>query len=136
MTTNLHWSELDKIKMREAAEAHMMETWYRLVYSSSFDEFGDIVETWVKDTTPMVGGFSMFGHRDMGFGTEKEMDRMTIVSYDAILRLPYGTVLDLRDRVEIATLRDDPIYNKVFDIVTIIIVGVSAYIVRLKSLEM
>lgn len=136
MTTNLHWSEIDKIKMRQTAEAHMMETVYRLVYSSSFDEFGDIVETWTKDTTPMAAGFSMFGHRDMGFGIEKELDSMTIVSYDAILRLPYGTVLDLRDRIEVANLRGDPAYTKIFDIVTIMIVGVSAYIVRLKMLEL
>ncbi len=136
MTTNLHWSEIDKIKMREAAEAHMMETVYRHVYSSSFDDFGDIVETWTKDPTPMIAGFSMFGHRDMGFGIEKELDTMTIVSYDAILRIPYGTELDLRDRIEVANLRGDSSYTKMFDIVTIIIVGVSAYIVRLKMLEL
>lgn len=136
MTTNLHWSEIDKIKMRETAEAHMMETVYRHVYSCSFDDFGDIVETWTKDTTPMIAGFSMFGHRDMGFGTEKELDTMTIISYDAILRVPYGTVLDLRDRIEVANLRGDTTYTQMFDIVTIAIVGVSAYIVRLRKLEL
>lgn len=136
MTSNLHWSETDKIKMREAAEAHMMEIVYRLVYSRTFDQFGDIVETWTEDSTPIIGGFSMFGHRDMGFGIEKETDKMTIVSYDAILRIPYGTELDLRDRIKVSNLRGDPIYTKTFEIVTIIIVGVSAYIVRLKELEL
>lgn len=136
MTSNLHWSELDKIKMRKAAEAHMMDIWYRLVYSCSFDEFGDIVETWTKNDTPMIGGFSMFGHRDMGFGIEKEQNDMTVISYDAILRIPYNTELDLRDRIEVATLRGDASYNRTFDIVTIIIVGVSAFIVRLKTLEL
>jgi len=136
MTTNLHWSEIDKIKMRETAEAHMMETVYRHVYSCSFDDFGDIIETWTKDPTPIIGGFSMFGHRDMGFGIEKELDTMTIISYDAILRVPYGTVLDLRDRIEVANLRGDTTYTQMFDIVTIVIVGVSAYIVRLRKLEL
>jgi len=122
--------------MRETAEAHMMETVYRHVYSCSFDDFGDIIETWTKDPTPIIGGFSMFGHRDMGFGIEKELDTMTIISYDAILRVPYGTVLDLRDRIEVANLRGDTTYTQMFDIVTIVIVGVSAYIVRLRKLEL
>lgn len=135
MTTNLHWSEVDKRKMRETADAHMMESAYIWRYSSTFDDFGDIQETWTKDSNPIICGFSMFGHRDMGFGIEKELDTMTITSYDAILRIPYGTELDLRDRIEVVNLRGDSAYNKMFDIVTVVIVGVSAYIVRLRELE-
>lgn len=136
MTTNLHWSETDKVKMRETADAHMMETAYRLVYSSTFDDFGDIVETWTKDPTPIICGFSMFGHRDMGFGVEKELDDMTVVNYDAILRVPYGTVFDLRDKIEVVSLRGDTTFTKIYDIVTVILLGVSAFIVRLKTSEL
>lgn len=49
-------------------------------------------------------------------GQENQKDKNTVVSYDAILRLPHGTSFDLQDKVEItkrfgATINPTIIYD-------------------------
>lgn len=122
------WSEADKAKMREAASDHMMETGYRYVYSKTLDDFGGLVETWTKAALPFECGLQMHA------GSERMTYKLTVTTYDATLRVPSGTELDVKDRVEITAHRDDE-FSMMFEVVTPLQVGVSGYLVGLNKVE-
>lgn len=77
--------------MQAAQEAAMMDEVARLVWSSAKDAINADVPTWTAGATLICG-------LDMTGGSEQRDGGRIMVRWDARLRLPLGTTLDLRDR--------------------------------------
>lgn len=80
--------------MQEAQEAHMMDTCVLMRYSEALDSINHPVPTWTDGPSVMCG-------LDMTGGTEQRGSQRVVVRWDAVIRLPLDTQLDLRDRIRI-----------------------------------
>jgi len=88
----------DLSRMQAAQQAHMPDTCHRAVYSSSADDYGAIIEVWTENTTDIPCGIEQGNQRQTN---EKIEDNMTVVTYDAIVRLPISLaeIWDIKDRL-------------------------------------
>lgn len=115
-------SELDG--MKAAQESAMMDTCVLMRYFNLPDGMNHPVPSWV-DGSDLRCGF------DATEGDELSTSGRIVERWDATLRLPLGTVLNLRDRVRVTSRFQQPCEPMVFDI-TSAFAGPSGLVARLK----
>jgi hypothetical protein len=115
--------------MRTVQEAHMQDTGYRLVYSRTYNEVHESVDTWTASPTATACGI------EMRSGSEKNRDDMTLIQYDAILRLPITTTIDFKDRFRLTKMYGESIAPIDYEIVSPIQRGPSGIRLLLKKVQ-
>lgn len=116
--------------MRIAQDAHMMDEGYRMVYSRTLNDFGEPVETWTAETSPLKCGI------EMKSGSETDKQTMTIVDYDAVLRLQIGTVIEPKDHFKLTKQFGEDIADIEYGIVSPIQRGPSGIRILLNRIEL
>ena len=81
--------------LRAAQDGHMLDTGNMQPVTVTQDSFGQMVETWPSNSADIACGL------DMRPGSERHGPQMTVTEYDATVRLPIGTSVDLRDRFRV-----------------------------------
>lgn len=112
--------EGDITRMQVAQQAHMPDTCHRSAYSSSTNNYGEVVPAWTENTTDIVCGIQ----QGSGRISEQIQDDKTVVTYDAIARLPIS-------QAEVWNIKDKFILTKRFGVaITPITYDVAAPIQR------
>ncbi len=88
MMPDFSWMKTDTV-------AHMFDTCHRVVYSSSAGTLNQEKPIYTENLTDLACGWQP----DPGSVTIEE-DK-TVISWDGTLRLPLGTVLDVRDLIKL-----------------------------------
>ena len=116
-------------RMRATQNEYMMDEVVHLVYSSSKDALNADVPTWTAGKIISCGV-------DMTGGSEQRDGGMTVVRWEARLRLALGTAFDLRDRFRISTrLGQATDSATVYEIVSPAEEGVSGIVLNLRKVE-
>lgn len=113
--------------MREIHEEVMMDEGMRKIVSSTIDDSGDEILTFTD------GAETVCGVR-MDAGEERHMPENTLVTWDAVLRLPVDFDIDEKDRFLITSFRGEEV-ELLFDVSSPIQKGISANRVKLKRVE-
>lgn len=125
---SLIWNDLDKENMRNTQESLMMDEGYKLIYSRTIDTFGDESETYTQDSESTICGFEMLS------GNEAHGSNMTVVTYEAIIRLPYDYSINEKDKFKITKFRGETV-DWTFKIATPIQKGVSGLRINVNRVE-
>lgn len=97
--------------MRSVQAASLLDTGYRLVYTEgSADSFGKLAVTYPPEASSTPCGL------EMKSGEERDRDTMTLVQYDAILRLPITFTIDVRDRFQVTKRQGESITPLTFEL--------------------
>lgn len=80
---------------RDAQELHMLDVGNLQPITVTEDTFAQQVETWPTNSTSIVCGL------DMRPGSERHGTEKTVVEYDATVRVPIATTVDMRDRFRV-----------------------------------
>lgn len=80
--------------MQATQEAAMMDTCVLMRYSEMLDAINHPVPTWTDGPSTICG-------LDMTGGEEQRGSQRVVARWDATIRLPLDTVIDLRDRIRI-----------------------------------
>lgn len=115
--------------MRTAQEDHMQDTGYRMVHSRTYNSLHEAVEGWTVSTTPTACGI------EMKSGGETNKETMTLIQYDAILRLPINTVIDFKDRFRLTKQNGEAITAIDYEIVSPVQRGPSCIRLLLKKVS-
>lgn len=89
----LNSNQLSHFRERQAAS--LMDTCHKLVYSRVFNDYNEPIEFWTENNTDIPCGL------EQKQGEERSRDKDTIVSYDAIVRLPLSENWNEKDRIRI-----------------------------------
>lgn len=116
-------------KMRDTQELYMQDTGRRLVYSRTINDFGEPIASYTASTATTACGL------EMKSGEETDKSTMTLVKYDAILRLPITTIIDPKDHWRIEKRYGENITAQEYEIVSPIQRGPSGIRVLLKRVE-
>ena len=81
--------------MRSAQDGHMLDVGNVQSITATEDSFGQLVETWPTNSADIACGL------DMRPGSERHGTDKTVVEYDATVRVPIATTVDLRDRFRV-----------------------------------
>lgn len=95
MTATYAFTDDELEYMRNVQEGHMMDTCvfqHRTVTPNTYNEQ---VETWPTDSAEINCGL------DMRPGSERRGVDSTVLQYDAVLRLPITTSVDVKDKIRI-----------------------------------
>ena len=112
MTLDYSFSSADLTAMREAQDGHMLDTGNVQPVSVSADSFGQNVESYPTNSSSIACGLDMRPGSER-FGVEK-----TVIEYDATVRVPISTTVDLRDRFRVTKRFGETLSTAlVFDIV-------------------
>jgi len=113
-------------RMQAAQVAAMFDLCVPMRYSESFDAMHHPVPVWI-DAEPVACGLDMVG------GSEIDGDGRILVTWDAEIRLPLGTILEPKDRVRIISrfgVADEPRLE--YEVAGPARKGPSGLVVRLK----
>jgi len=113
--------------MRDTQEYSMMDEGVRLIRSESANSYGEPIVTY-KEGESTNCGIEFQTHR------EAHSPEMTIVTYDAILRLPIGYTISEKDRFKLTSYRHD-VYEMVFEVATPVQKGISCNRVMVNRVE-
>ena len=120
----------DLTSMRAAQDGHMLDTCDIQAISTAKDSFGQVVESWPTDAADIVCGL------DMRPGSERHGSDKTVVEYDATVRLPISTTVDLRSKIRVTKRFGETLSTPlVFAIVAPIQRGPSGIRLLLKRIE-
>lgn len=97
--------------MRTTQDAHMLDTCTLQTHSTTRDAYGQDVDAWTDGSSVACG-------LDMRPGSERRGAKMTVVEYDATVRLPIGTTVDEKMRIKVTKRFGESITALVFDIVS------------------
>jgi len=112
MTLDYSFSTADLTFMREVQDGHMLDTGNVQPVSVSTDSFGQSVESYPTNSASITCGL------DMSPGSERHETEKTVVEYDATVRVPIATTVDLRDRFRVTKRFGETLSSAlVFDIV-------------------
>ena len=129
MTLDFAFTDADLTSMRDMQDAHMLDTGLVQAVTVTGDTFGQQVESWTDGSTIACG-------LDMRPGSERHGTDKTIVEYDATVRLPIETTVDLRDRFKVTKRFGEALATAlVFDIVAPIQRGPSGIRLLLRRRE-
>ncbi len=94
------------------------------------DSMGQMVTTWPTNSADMACGLNMAP------GSEEHSQQNTVIEYDATVRLPISTTVDLRDRFRVTKRYGAMLTTAlVFDIVSPIQRGPSGIRLMLRRIE-
>ena len=128
MALDYDFTAQDLTAMRHAQDGHMMDTGNIQPATITLDTFGQAVETWPSNSASIACGL------DMRAGSERHGIEKVIVEYDATVRLPISTTVDLRDRFRITKRFDETLATPlVFDIISPIQRGPSGVRLMLRK---
>lgn len=120
----------DVSDMRIEHEDHMFSVVRRQTYSRSFNDAGQPVESWTEVATDIPCGYN--GKQ----GSEESQDRLTIVKWDATIRLPADTTLDPKDRLKLTTVFGAALGSPImFEIVGPIQAGPTALLLNVLKVD-
>lgn len=88
------FSREDLERMQAVQESRMLDTCVLMRYSEEKDSINHPVPTWTDGDTTICGVDQTGGSEDRG-------SNRTVVKWDARVRLPLNTEIDLRDRIRI-----------------------------------
>lgn len=115
--------------MRSAQQAHMMDTGYRMARSVTANAYNEPIESFTQAATATVCGL------EMKSGAEKDKETMTLIEYDAILRLPITFTIDYKDRFKVTKRYGESITALTFEVVSPVQRGPSGLRVLLRKVE-
>jgi hypothetical protein len=116
--------------MRAAQTGHMLDTGNVQPISVSQDTFGQLVESWPTNSADVACGL------DMRPGSERHATDKTEVEYDATVRLPITTSVDLRDKFRVTKRFGETLGTAlVFEIIAPIQRGPSGIRLMLRRIE-
>ena len=125
--------------MRAAQDGHMPDTGNVMPYSANLDSFAQSVNTWPTDSASIACGLDMRpGSEKLGSfeGYSRSIATGTILEYDATVRVPIGTSVDVRDRFKVTKRFGETLSTAlVFDIVAPPQRGPSGLRLLLKRIE-
>ena len=107
----------------------MMDEGYRMVRSVAANGYNEQIETFTQASTATECGL------EMKAGNETDKDTMTLIEYDAILRLPIDTTIDYKDRFKVTKRHGESITALTFELVSPIQRGPSGLRVLLRRVE-
>jgi hypothetical protein len=113
--------------MRKVQEDHMQDTGYRLVHSRSFNSMNEPIDTWTAEASSTKCGI------EMKSGDETDKETMTLIHYDAILRLPIDKAIDPIDRFRLTSQNGETITSIDYEIVSPVQRGPSGSRILLKK---
>ena len=118
----------DLSAMRLTQVAHMPDLFIRQVFSRTYDTYGSEVVSYTD------GAYISCG-LDMRPGSERHTNDHSVTQYDATMRLPITTTIDVRDRIKITHRFGEAITNVVFEIAGPVQRGPSGFRLLLKRVE-
>jgi hypothetical protein len=108
----------DLTRMQATQQAHMPDTCRRAVFTSTTDEYGQPIDGWTENTTDIPCGI------EQQTGSENMGPDKTVVTYDAIIRLPIN-------QAEVWSTKDRLILTKRFgETITAIVYNIAAPVQR------
>ncbi len=129
MTLDFAFTDADLESMRDMQDAHMLDTGLVQAVTVTGDTFGQQVESWTDGSAIACG-------LDMRPGSERHGTDKTLIEYDATVRLPVSTTVDLRDRFKVTKRFGETLTTAlVFDIVSPIQRGPSGIRLMLRRRE-
>lgn len=114
--------------LQDTAEHHMMDEGWRMIAVSALDDLGDEVLTYTYGAETICG-------IEMQAGFERHGSDMTIVRWDAILRVPFDYFMEAQDRFLITSFRGRADFI-LFEVAAPIQRGISANRILLNRLEL
>jgi hypothetical protein len=124
------FSTTDLVGMRATQVEHMMDTCKLQANVQTKDTHGQLVDTWPVDGDELVCGL------DMSPGSERHGADMSILVWDATVRLPITSAPGARDRVKVTKRHGEALGAAlVYDIVGPVQRGPSGVRLRLKRVE-
>jgi head-tail adaptor len=123
------FSSSELANMRSAQTGHMLDTCLIQTYGRTINSFGEPAETWTDAVGTTACGL------DMRPGSETWGADKTVVTYDATLRMPIPTTIDVKDRVKVTKRFDEAITAQVYEIYGPIQRGPSGIRLLLKRIE-
>ena len=129
--TDLFFTTDDIEFMRDCQNAHMMDTCVIQARVLTVDTFGEMVETFPADSLPVYCGL------DMSPGSERHMPNGAVITYDAAIRLPIGTVVNPVDRIKITKRFQETLaVPLVYEVMSPLQQGVSGLRFALRRIEL
>jgi hypothetical protein len=124
----------DLVNMRGAQTDHMMDQCVILSYSAgTVNEFGEADTPTYTEQAVLACGLDMAPNTGRSRGGENYLSEMTVVQYDAIVRLPVLTVVKETDRIRMIGRFDEPIEDLTYEIVSPIQRGPSGIRLNLRK---
>lgn len=114
---------------RDAQSRHMMDTGFRMVRSVSANGYNEQIEVFTQAQVSTACGL------EMKAGNEIDKTTMTLIEYDAILRLPITFTIDYKDRFKVTKRFNENITALTFEVVSPIQRGPSGIRVLLRRVE-
>ena len=128
MTLDYSFTANDLTAMREAQDGHMLDTGNVQPVTLAFDSFGQQTETYSSDSASIVCGL------DMRPGSERHGNEKIVIEYDATVRLPISTSVNITDRFRVTKRFGETLATAlVFDIVAPIQRGPSGIRLMLRK---
>lgn len=81
--------------MRDTQVLSLMDTFHKLSYSRTFNEYNEPIEVYTEVLIDVTCGL------EQKQGEERGADKNTVITWDAVLRLPISYVIDEKDRIRI-----------------------------------
>lgn len=106
MMNKLSTEELTRI--RTAQTEAMQDTCVLQTYSETFNSFGEPIKTWTAGSSVACGV-------EMKPGGEKFGSDNVVIEYEATIRLPITTSVNIRDRINITSMFGETV-NYTYDI--------------------
>ncbi len=122
----------DLARMQAAQQSHMPDICHRLVYTRTYDDYGEPIEVWTENTTDIPCGI------DQRPGSETLQTTGVLVSWDATIRLPIdqADVWDVKDRLLLTQRFGTAITNITYWISSPVQRGPSGIRLLLKKVEL
>ena len=116
---------------RERQAASLVDTCHKLTYSRTFNDLNEPIESWSESNTDLPCGLQQLT------GTEQKRQHDTLVSYDAIIRLPLSESWNEKDRIKITKRFGEALTTVItYEIVSPIQRGVSGIRMTLRKLSL
>lgn len=117
--------------MREVQEGHMMDSCVFQTHAFTADTYNQQVESWTDKAATIDCGL------EMRPGSERRNQDMTVLTYDATLRIPIGTTVDVKERVKITKRHGETLSEAlIYDIVGTEQRGASGIRLLLRRIEL
>jgi hypothetical protein len=113
---------------RTAQDGHMMDTCLVGVRTVSYNTFGEPVEVFTNSAATDCG-------LDMRSGSERHGEKMTQITYDATMRLPIGTTVNVLDRITVTHRFSEAVTNITYRVESPVQRGPSGVRVLLRKVD-
>lgn len=128
--TSFSFTAAELLEMRSAQGGHMMDTAIIQRHAYTANDLNEQVSTWTDDAASTIAGLSLSP------GAEQRNADMTLLTYDATVRLPLTVAVDAKDRVKITHMFGEALaVPLVFGIAGPVQRGPSCFRLRLRKVD-